>query len=145
MAAWQLSAGPSVSCLAASQPGHTPLLQIPGPCSSPVLADLPASEGGSQGEGTLPLSQLPPRGAGPILIPFFSLSFRPTRLCGDLSCSFGCMRSFDSFQLVFCENRSRCSCIFLCICSGEVSSMSYSATLVSLPRSLFEISKCLPC
>ena len=28
-------------------------------------ADLPAGEGGSQGEGTFRLSQLPPRGAGP--------------------------------------------------------------------------------
>ena len=42
--------------------------------------------------------------------PFFP--FSPTWLCGDLSCSFGCVRSSASFQLVFCENCCRCSCIF---------------------------------
>ena len=39
-----------------------------------VLADLPASEGASQGEETFPLSQLPPRGTGPVPIPFFVFS-----------------------------------------------------------------------
>ena len=45
----------------------------------------PASEGGSQGAGTFPLSWLPSTGAGPILIPFsyFFLFFFPTWLCGD--------------------------------------------------------------
>ena len=36
----------------------------------PVLADLPAVEGGSQSEGTSPVSWHPPRGAGPMLNPF---------------------------------------------------------------------------
>ena len=37
--------------------------------SASVQADLLAGEGGSQGEGTFPLSRLPPRGAGPLPIP----------------------------------------------------------------------------
>ena len=36
-----------------------------------VPADLPATEGASQSEGTFPLSQLPPRGTGAVLITFF--------------------------------------------------------------------------
>ena len=51
-----ISAGPSLSCLAAGQQGHIPLRQTPGPCNSlSVSADLPASKSGSQGEGTIPL------------------------------------------------------------------------------------------
>ena len=47
-------------------------------------ADLPASEGGSQSERTFFLSQLPPRGIGPVPILFFFF-FSPTALHGDLS------------------------------------------------------------
>ena len=35
-----------------------------------VSAHLQAGEGDAQGEGTFPLSRLPPRGIGPVLIPF---------------------------------------------------------------------------
>ena len=35
-----------------------------------ISTDPPAGEGDSQGEGPFPLSQLPPRGIGPVLIPF---------------------------------------------------------------------------
>ena len=58
-------------------------------------------KGGSQGMGTIPLSQLPPRNTGHIQKRFYS--FLPTSLFGDLSCSFGSMRSFASIHLVFCE------------------------------------------
>ena len=34
-------------------------------------SDLPTSEGVSQGVGTFPLSELPPRGAGLVLLTFF--------------------------------------------------------------------------
>ena len=52
------------------------------------LADLPTSDGTSQYVETFPLSQLPSRGTGPILISFsLSLSFFfsscPTQLRGD--------------------------------------------------------------
>ena len=40
-----------------------------------IMADLSASEGTSEGAGTFPLLQLPPRGPGPILIPFSLFSF----------------------------------------------------------------------
>ena len=40
-----------------------------------------------------PFLQTPPRGASPILMPFFFFFFlNPTQLCGDLSCSFVCIR-----------------------------------------------------
>ena len=59
--------------------------------------------------------QLPPRRAFPVLIPFFFsffLSFHPTWLCGDLSCSFGCIWDLLCFQLVFCGNCFTRRCIF---------------------------------
>ena len=66
-----LRAGPSLCCLPASQNLHTPPEQSPGLSNSlSVPADLPAEEGGSQGERTFPPSQLPPTGTG--LIPMGS-------------------------------------------------------------------------
>ena len=61
----------------------------PRPGSSPsVLADLPASQGTSQVVGTFLLTQLPPRGTGPVPIPFslslfFCFFFCPTQVRGD--------------------------------------------------------------
>lgn len=52
--------------------------------------------GSSQGEEppvwTFPLSQLPPRGASLIPMPFFC----PAQLHGNLSCCFGCIRDLVS-------------------------------------------------
>ena len=48
-------------------------------------------KGASWGHGHFPLSLLPPRGLGAILIFLFSFLFLPTRLCRDLSCRFGCI------------------------------------------------------
>ena len=72
--------------------------------SSPsIQADLPTTEGASQGWGSFHPSQLPPWGAGPILIPFsFTFFFFPTWLCGgflDLSEVF-CQHSID----VLCDS-----------------------------------------
>ena len=63
----------------------------------------PASEGGSQGAGTFPLSWLPSTGAGPILIPF-SISFCSFFLPGDVEI-------FLTFQKpeVFCQLYNRYS------------------------------------
>lgn len=69
--------------------------------------------GSSQGEGppmwTFPLSQLPPRGARLIPIPFFpscSVTWESFLLLWLYK------RSNVSFQLVFCEIHSTCRCIF---------------------------------
>ena len=56
-----------------------------------VMASFLMRERASQGKGTFPLSQLLPRGLGHVLIFFFS--FVLIQLHGDLSCSFGCLRS----------------------------------------------------
>lgn len=60
----------SACCKAAAELSSEPLklLSIP--------ADLLASEEASQGQWTFPLSQLPPRDVGPILIFFFLLSYQ---------------------------------------------------------------------
>lgn len=61
----------------------------------PVSVNLPIGEGASQGAGTFPLSQLPPRGPSPHPILFFSSSSLP-----------GYMETFLSFQQskVFCQH-----------------------------------------
>ena len=76
-----------------------------------VQAHLPRVEGSSQGEGTVSLSQLSPRRAGSISIPFF-FPFYLTQLCGDLPCNFGHMRSSASILQIFCENYSTCKHIY---------------------------------
>lgn len=55
----------------------------------------------------------------------------PTQLHADLSCSFGCEGSSVSFQLVFCENCSTCTCIFDVFV--EMNSSFPPAVLTSLP------------
>lgn len=63
-----------------------------------IPADLLAGEGGPQGEGSFPVSQLPTKGVDLIPISFFPLFFSPIQLCGDFSCSFHCMISSASLQ-----------------------------------------------
>lgn len=78
------SAGLSVPCLSASQLPYTSLKQSSGHSSSlSVPVGLPGSERGSQKEGTSPLPQFLPRGAGPSCF-FFFFSFHTTWLQGDL-------------------------------------------------------------
>ena len=85
---WSVSVLPAISQLLHSPVSLWSSLFVPN--------DPPAGEGSSQGEGSL-LSQLPPRGAGPILIPFFFF-FHPIWLNSYLSCSFSCMSSSASIQ-----------------------------------------------
>ena len=63
-----------------------------------IPADLLAGEGGPQGEGSFPISQLPTKGVALIPIPFSPLFFSPIQLCGDFSCRFHCMISSASLQ-----------------------------------------------
>ena len=98
---------------------------IPAPC---LPSRPPNGKGGFQDEGPVPFSQLPPRGPDFILFFFFPCA---TQLHGDLSCSFGCEGSSVSFQLVFCENCSTCTCIFDVFV--EMNSSFPPAVLTSLP------------
>ena len=63
-----------------------------------IPADLLTGEGGPQGEGSFPISQLPTKGVALIPIPFSPLFFPPIQLCGDFSCRFHCMISSASLQ-----------------------------------------------
>lgn len=63
-----------------------------------VPTKVPAREGASHGGGTFPPFQLPPGGAGPVPIPFFSFCFHPSWLLGALSCTLGCLVSSASVQ-----------------------------------------------
>ena len=70
------SAGLSLPCLSASQHPYTSLKQSSGHSSSlSVPVDLPGSERRSQKEGTSPLPQFLPRGAGPSWFFFFFFSY----------------------------------------------------------------------
>ena len=64
--------------------------------------DLSTSQRASQCMETFPFSQLPPRGAGPVLIPFSLFSSSTPLLSYPVmwrfSCSFGSLRSFVSIQ-----------------------------------------------
>lgn len=73
-----------------------------------VLAELPTSEWSSQGKGTFPLLELPPRVPCPIWFLFSLFDFDPTQLHDDLSCnfSFDFMRFSASIQQIFYENFS---------------------------------------
>ena len=80
-------------CFIAKKPACAHLRGSPGSPTPPsVPADLPAGKGAPQGEGSpawAPLLQTPPRGVSPVLM---ASLHHPTRLYGDLFCSFGCVR-----------------------------------------------------
>ena len=93
------SAGLSLPCLSASQHPYTSLKQSSGHSSSlSVPVDLPGSERRSQKEGTSPLPQFLPRGAGPSWFFFFFLFILPGYR-GIFLEAFCC----TSFHLVFCD------------------------------------------
>ena len=66
--------------------------------SNTFLIPFPAGEGAPRGTGVFALSQLPPRGAGPVQIPFCFFIFYPTWSCGDSFCPFRSVRSSASIQ-----------------------------------------------
>lgn len=98
----------SLPCAAVDQLPHPPLqplrLQSPvGPpspwCSLPGWGKISSFTAPSQGCRSLPHS-------------LSSCSLCPAWLYGNLSYSFGWMRSSGSFQWIFCENCPTCRCIF---------------------------------
>lgn len=129
------------ACTHGDSPDHTPGTAR---VLSPVLlavaqASAPSCcKGASWGHGNFPLSLLPPRGLGAILIFLFSFLFLPTRLCRDLSCHFGCIGDLlPAFNWYSVRIVPHVRCIFDVFVEGRQAPFFYSAILISPPSFLF--------